>query len=141
MMQELINYFTQPITLSLGGLLLIVAVAVLSTVFSRDFRDRIRNRKNTAKPTPEDCWTTADGKMIPYKDLSDSHLLNIRNMLYRNGRGELLPKVNAEIQRRRLEPGKRSDDSGEFPVTPVILGEHEDFDDEDEEDLRGLYHG
>lgn len=42
-------------------------------------------------------WTTADGKKIEYKDLSDDHLRNIIRDGYRN------PHIRREAKRRKFE--------------------------------------
>lgn len=62
----------------------------------------------TPPVAPDDCWLTANGRVIPYVEMTDDHLRNaIRYFKRRRGEVKFFPKriagLYAERSRRRRE--------------------------------------
>lgn len=46
-------------------------------------------------------WTTKDGDLIPYSEMTTSHLINCRKMIIRKDiRKSFLPYIDSELKRR-----------------------------------------
>lgn len=48
-------------------------------------------------------WTTKDWELIPYHKMSNSHLINCRNMILKNNwRKQFLPYLETEMKKRGI---------------------------------------